>query len=232
MTLISERPTRELLENPRAVSPLSSEQAALAGGLLLGLVPELDNLISDLRMYQFNEHTPLNRRELVPHSKGLQFKALANTSMRSTIEWHRVPRQHVPDTHNDTMPKEGFPVTMREWHPTLLPPRTQLVIPNVSIDTLDEASAGMPYELTMANMMTTTPRRTSPALVLMAGPDTGASSDIVRPFAASDDATLEVRASQINKYMAALTQYVGDLVSIGTELNVASAEPLAERFLK
>lgn len=244
MTLTSEVISQKAPEvEVSRVSLLSPEQGSLAG-LLFGLVPEIDNLITDLRTYGFNEHTPLNRCDLKPRCNGLQFDVSSTARNHSVIEWQRQARQHVPGSGGDTRPNENFPVSMKEWHPSLRPPRTQLIIPNVTEQTLSATSvevspdvvpevvSKLPYELTMAAVMRIKPLQESPALLILGGASEGASYDLVSPFTSSDDIAPETIARQVGRYEVALRHYVGQLAALGSILHVISAEPLAERFLK
>lgn len=86
MTITAEKAPEQQAEATKDVISLSREQTYLAGHILLGLVPQLDALISDLRTYGFNEHTPKNVHRLEWRSNGLKFEDRSNNQPQTTLE--------------------------------------------------------------------------------------------------------------------------------------------------
>ena len=216
---------------PLNVSPLSLEQTALARELLWGLAPELDALIGELREVTFPDDKS-NRHKLKPRADGLQFEVPKIASPASIVAWHQLPREIDPGAENALRVKDGFPMAMHVHHPALVPPRFQLIIPNITDATIAEMGNNVPNELLGARIVRITPRRETQSLMTLMKAEEGAAHEMIEPFKIEGNNAPEFGTSAVDLYTAALRRQVGFLAAYGRELNLQSAQPLAERFLK
>ncbi len=210
-TLQSLELMQESIASPSSKAPPQT-QIEKATQWLLGMVPEVTNLIGELKDYTLRQNPDAPNL----HGSGFGFDVYTDNSqtvVESTVMWQ-------PPV------VKGGPVVMEERVPSLVPPKHRLIIPNVTKETLAALGYGMPFELTTASFTTITPPSIYPPLIQLVGPKEGNDCVSVSPFRA----TRELAGHDLITYTSAVRKYAGRFAMIGLRYDMPSAKTLADRL--